>query len=392
MTLLLTQRMKSVTFFSSFPLEYGAGGEATCLYLANYLGSNGYQVKFVFDSGRRVETRLSSEAVRTTISEFEYSGEPFVAYAPAPADLPFRALPTIDALSSSDLSIVLLDRVPPPSFLTAVRDCGCPVLFLFFGLAVERPLPPNPLGAAYQVYIRGAFRAFELLSSATHTYMLVLTEDTRRELIQCHIPPNRIFIVPSGIDFSTVPAPVAHNWFGVAFMGRMVASTKGIDLLAKILDRLEGQLTDQMKVEVIGSGIDSRILHRFRGNGQIRYLGFVPDNERTRILQTSDLLLVTSYVEPFSLATVEGLAAGLFVLTTPASGPSSIVRRWGGFGEILGYDPDVFVGSIMERYKRWAVSPAGSLEERNERRRRCMDMYSATTMAESYLRIVKGIS
>lgn len=384
--------MTTLGLFSSFPLEFGGGGEATALYLANWLGSNGFEVTFSYDSSRQVQRRIDADSVQPQILHFAYRGERFRPFAPTPVDLPYRSLPAISSFQRSDLNVVFLDRVPPPRFLLAVRDAGCRVLFLLHGLAIERPLPPHPSAAAYELFLRPAMRTFRILAEAKHAHFQVLTEVMADEVANCRIPQERVHLIPSGIPIESIPEPTQHETFGVAFMARMVAATKGTDFLAQVLGRLKRQIPGDMQVAIMGSGPDSGPLSAYKAPGPIRYLGFVSDPVKRETLAASDLLLVTSYIEPFSLATVEGLAAGLRVLTTPASGPKSIVARDSGFGETLPYNPQVFADAIIGEYRRWNTASDRLRGERITRRRRCAALFSAEAMARHYSAVLERMT
>lgn len=376
--------MTSLGIFSSFPLEFGAGGEATAVYLANWLGSKGFDVSFVFDSTRHVERRLDSQTVQSQVHYFSAKGEAFQPYAPVPPNMPFRRLPRMESLAQFDVNMILLDRIPPPAFLSAVNDAESRVLFLFHGLALERPLPPHPAAAAYQLLLRFALRSFRILARSEGVHFQAFTEPIASELSRSGISSDRIHLIPSGIPFDDIPEPKSHDSFGVLFMGRMVTTVKGTDFLSRILSCLEARLPEDVSVRILGSGPDEKRFRRYRQGRRIHYLGYVSNPQKVKVLSGSDLLLVTSYIEPFSLVTVEGLAAGLRVVTTPASGPRSIVESGVGFGETQPYRPRVFVDSILKEYHRWRAAPDRLLGERRARRTQAMGLFSAETMARRY--------
>jgi len=95
-------------------------------------------------------------------------------------------------------------------------------------------------------------------------------------------------------------------------VGRLVAR-KGLDQLIEVVAELpdaillvigDGPLMDSLKAAAAARGVGDRI----------RFLGFVEEQEKPRILAMSDLYVSTSQHEGFGLVYLEGLAAGLPVI------------------------------------------------------------------------------
>jgi glycosyltransferase involved in cell wall biosynthesis len=360
--------------------------------IANYLGQSGYQVEYIADNSRPTIQRISEEEARSRVHNFTYYRSPFRRYTSAIAAALYRPLPSIESLKESDANLVLLDRIPPPQFLLALGKVPSPTVLMFHGLTVETVLPPNPLAAAYELYLRVAMRSLALASDSSNVFFKVLTNGMKGVLERCGIHGSQVFVIPSGIDFSKIPEPIESDRFTVTFVGRIEGSLKGIDFLVRVLRRLESSAPLNLEVNIIGSGRDTSLLDEFSESHIIRYHGYIPDREKAEMISRSDLFLVTSYIEPFSLTTVEALAGGAFVLTTPCSGPSSIVGKSPQFGAILPYRPHEFVKEVMRAYDRWNSSKSELMAERRARRRQALSLYSTERMVKENLGMVRKIT
>jgi glycosyltransferase involved in cell wall biosynthesis len=105
---------------------------------------------------------------------------------------------------------------------------------------------------------------------------------------------------------------------------------------------------------IIGSGTYSKYLNKKITNFlNVKYYGFIKDEEKFELLASSNLAIATSNIEPFSLVVLEYLFSGLKVLSTPVSGPKEIISKNEIFGKILDFNPNTFVNEIFNEYNQW---------------------------------------
>ena len=104
---------------------------------------------------------------------------------------------------------------------------------------------------------------------------------------------------------------------------------------------------------VAGSGSQKRY-----ASPSVRFLGGV--REMTKVYDAADLFLFPTLFDPFPLATLEALSAGLPVITTAANGVSEIMTT-GVHGEVVSEPSDI--GSLASGLQKWLGimnAPAGS--------------------------------
>lgn len=127
----------------------------------------------------------------------------------------------------------------------------------------------------------------------------------------------------------------------IIYAGR-IDSGKGCGLLFEYFTRYKDSVGGKLKLCLIG-----RSHMELPCREDILYLGFVPEEEKWRLIGGSLLFVLPSPYESFSLAALEAMACGVPVL---ANGASEVVRghcRRGGGGVCFnGYDS--FAGSLTE--------------------------------------------
>jgi glycosyltransferase involved in cell wall biosynthesis len=384
--------LKAVRFYGTYPLEFMGGGESTSIFLANYLGENGWSVKFLADSKYSGVTRVSVEAVMERVRSFEYARLPFESRSPLASLGLLRRTPRIEDMPPEYVHLILIDRVPPSTFLADLKRKGLRVLFLLYGIALDYQLPPNPAAAAYEFAQRANLARFGAVRSAPSIHFQVLTGAQSQFLSDVGIPADRIHLIRSGVRIPTGEGGPDDATFRVLFMGRMERVSKGVSLLRQVARLLQVGSSHDVELTMIGSGRDSARIATDHFGGRVRYEGYVTDFRRAELLREAQVLISTSYLEPFSLVVAEAIVNGVYVLTTPASGPASIVNLDRGFGEVLDFSPETFVKRIQARCERWRSSPDHLSTERKERRQTGARWLSEAEMCRRYEDLLSNLT
>lgn len=153
------------------------------------------------------------------------------------------------------------------------------------------------------------------------------------------IPWSKIHIIPGGVDtqqfqpsLSRETARQKLNWPQnrfVLFTPRRLVQRMGIDVLLNALSSLnqqfpevwlaiagKGPLRETLEHQAIELGLDQ----------QVRFLGYLPDEQLPIAYQAADLTLVPSQaLEGFGLVVLESLASGTPVACTPIGGMPEIL-------------------------------------------------------------------
>ncbi len=161
--------------------------------------------------------------------------------------------------------------------------------------------------------------------SATYPYadkVIAVSESLKRSINECHNVPD-ISIVHNmvGKEFTYAPAP-PHPFTFVA-TGRLVYG-KGFDLLPVAFSKIKDFLPKDWQMLIIGGGEErTNLQQQINLSGlqdHIRLLGQKTKTEIIPLLQNSDVFILPSRGENFSVAVLEALACGLPVIASVTGG------------------------------------------------------------------------
>lgn len=177
------------------------------------------------------------------------------------------------------------------------------------------------------------------------------------EIVKWHdFPAERISIIPNGISATLPLMPKAEareklqideDIFCVLFVGSGW-ERKGLRFAVEAIDQLE----DDALLLVAGRGPAKK----FR-SPHARFLG--PTRDLTALFSAADALILPTLYDPFSNACLEGLAAGLPVITTTANGFSEIITP-GVHGSVV--EPGNVAG-LATALKYWASHHSEDISE-----------------------------
>lgn len=150
------------------------------------------------------------------------------------------------------------------------------------------------------------------------------------------IAPERITVLHN----PTVPAPdpkgATWEWPGsstserpvrFAFLGRL-GERKGCYDLVKALALLDSDVRAHLQVVMAGDGDVDGVRRAAQNAGvesALEFPGWIDQNTRAALLSSADVLLLPSHQEGLPMAVLEGMAAGLAVLTTPVGGIPDVI-------------------------------------------------------------------
>jgi glycosyltransferase involved in cell wall biosynthesis len=172
-----------------------------------------------------------------------------------------------------------------------------------------------------------AVRRTERLVLSRARLVTVLSEFMVTELAELGIGPERVLVLPGGVDTERFAPGPAHRpeWARAAdpllFCARRLAAGKGVLELVEAMPAVLAELPGAMLV-IAGNGaerprIEARIAE-LRCGDAVRLLGDLGGEALVGWMRTADLCVMpTQRPEPFGLTTVEALACGTPVVVTP---------------------------------------------------------------------------
>lgn len=364
------------------PLQYYGGGEKSIIDLSNYLHSKGVDVE-IFQENSVVETRMPFEEIEKVTA----AGITITTYIKYFPKFLYQGMPNIDEFRNGKLNLLYLYRVPPRRYLRKLRKLDVRVIFFIYGITTVIPSLSLKF-FFFNLYTKFSLNYFSKFISSKSKFMVqVLTKATEELLYSMGADKKYVFRIASGVEFNNFTVGRNNDRFVVIFMGRMVDTQKGIDRLAKVLVKLPAEIN----VSIIGSGPDSCLLKPAqRDNVDIR--GFVSEEKKYEKLREANLLILTSNLEPLSLAILEGLASGLPCVATPVEGPMEILGQDKSFGTLSSFNPDHFARDIISYFNEWKKDKERYFQNKIERRETARKYYDLSIMMEKYYEMLVASS
>lgn len=197
----------------------------------------------------------------------------------------------------------------------------------------------NPLHRLLIHFERQAFENPSLRKLFVNSTMV------REEILEHYqTPPEKIEVVHNGVEWTDWQQPFS-DWpkgrrrllaeFGIpqeAFVLLFVGHgyrRKGLEFLLRGMARMSHEplyllvLGKERKIETYSS-----LASRLGLNPRVRFLG--PRSDLLRFYQAADALAIPSLYDPFANVTVEALAMGLYVVTSPYNGGKEVLNPESG--------------------------------------------------------------
>lgn len=223
---------------------------------------------------------------------------------------------------------------PCPSIVT-IHD----VIHLLF----PQYLPSRFAGAYARRMIRRALDKAELV--------LTVSNSSKRDLLTFfEVPPEKILVIPNGIDASITDglsvddlARVKERFqlFGrtILFVGN-IKPHKNVERLIAAFAKLQHEPDfSDLTLIVVGDEISKypslrRTVERHQVRAKVRFFGFVPELTLVALYKTADVFVFPSLYEGFGLPPLEAMANGTPVVTSNISSLPEVVG-----GAALTVDP-----------------------------------------------------
>jgi len=232
-------------------------------------------------------------------------------------------------------SLPFVAIVPHLFGTTAFAEASPPMATVVW--AAELPIP--------WIYRRAAF----------HT----ISESTRDDLVRRGVSKERIVVIHPGVDSQAYrPDPAtpraAHPTF--LYLGRL-KRYKGVEFALRALAIARAARPD-MTLDICGQGDDRPRLERLAGalglRDAVRFLGYVPEEEKKRLLRRAWAVVFPSPKEGWGITNVEAAASGTPALASDSAGLRESVQH-----QITGYlVPHGDAQGLADRMLALAADPA----------------------------------
>ena len=205
--------------------------------------------------------------------------------------------------------------------------------------------------------------------------IVAVSESTAEDLRQRGLRDGGISIVPNGVDlkrYSPDPGVARSPEPTLLYLGRL-KRYKRVDLILKAVAGLKARV-EGLRFLAAGTGSEERILKDLSSSlglgGTVRFLGYVSEEEKIRLLRTSWIHVLTSPKEGWGISALEAAACGTPTVASDSPGLRDAVQD-GKTGVLVPH------GSVES-----LVSALEHLIEANARRKEMGEQ--ARSFAEAY--------
>ncbi len=155
----------------------------------------------------------------------------------------------------------------------------------------------------------------EKILARTMNNHVAVSEFTKRRMVEfLNLPPDRITVIPNGVELQKFNQKSDKKRGRIVYVGRVVQH-KGLDLLIEAFKTIHKK-APEVELYIAGSGAH---LQTIKDNTQrlegVYVLGHISETEKIRLLESSWLFIMPSSREGSSIALLEAMAAGTPVLT-----------------------------------------------------------------------------
>lgn len=180
-------------------------------------------------------------------------------------------------------------------------------------------------------FIKGLIRGITELIVIKLNYDIVLTvsESTKKKLVRAGVKEDKIHVVGGGVDLELIDSVEEQKSSKptIIFVGRLVRLKKVENLLLafkKIISKIP-----EAELYIVGSGPQEKMLKdlakRLDLSSNVHFTGFVPEEEKIKLIKNAWVLVQPSIAEGFGLVLVEANACRTPVVAVDSGGPREVV-------------------------------------------------------------------
>lgn len=182
----------------------------------------------------------------------------------------------------------------------------------------RRPIVFHVHGSSFDTFLESDSRLVRALQSAVFERcdrIIVLSEYWRDEL-ETRVPRDKLVVVPNAIDPDRFDPEYDHDPTRLVFISSLI-QRKGVSELIDAVDRLAAADSYEFHLSIAGSGpLRESIEALATRHEHVSYHGFVSEQEKCRLVSTSDVFVLPSHAEGLPIAMLEGMAGGNAVVAT----------------------------------------------------------------------------
>ncbi len=163
--------------------------------------------------------------------------------------------------------------------------------------------------------------------------VIALTPREKTLLESWGIPPDRIAVIPNGVDLSEFPPPADRSprddGLTALFVGRCYPRQKGLEVLLQAMHRLRS--SRRVRLRIVGEdwggyAVVAALTAELHLEDRVTLVGRLDRSALLREFAAADLFVLPSLFDSLPIAVLEAMAAGLPVVATRVGGVPDVVE------------------------------------------------------------------
>lgn len=197
------------------------------------------------------------------------------------------------------------------------------------------------------------FRIKKICSSSAYNILLTAAMKKNADKFLGEVLADKNIIIPNGCDFEFFMPSGARNTscFRILFTGRLVRQKDPFVFLKAL--KLLSEKGIKFKAKIIGDGIMRKVMEKFIHDNllsdSVEFTGWVSKEIMRQEYQSTHVFVQTSRYEAMSVASLEALASGTYLLCTPVGANQELIIP-GVTGELIGFSDHVILAEKLQQY------------------------------------------
>lgn len=180
-------------------------------------------------------------------------------------------------------------------------------------------------------------KIIERLLLLESTKIIAISNYLKNVIIEkCKIVSKKIIVIGKGIKINKYENNETTknrliDKINLLYVGR-ISEEKGLEILLFALKEVEKKYKDKFILKIVGTANNNDYLHKVKNiintlnlNKCIMFLGQKDENELIYEYHNNDILIVPSYLETFGRVVIEGMAAGIPIISSDSGGLDELV-------------------------------------------------------------------
>lgn len=231
------------------------------------------------------------------------------------------------------------------------------------------------------------------IEQARGAKLVAISKQVARE-VTLNYPSIPVTTIYNAIDFDAVKRRSPRSpgaMVKLIQLGRVFSEIKGQDLVIEALAILKARGIENISIDFIGPGPEieslTALADRLGVADRVKFHGVLSRAETYKRLADYDLLVHPSRIEGFGLAIIEGMAAGLPVITTDRGAPAEIAEH-GRLARLFRYgDSESLADAIAAEISDYSAA----LERADKAFTETHRLYALSSMVDAYHRLYSSL-